>query len=239
MVAEIWRERIRLPVRKDQRTEGVEESARDQQGDGSHPKLFVDGTDQENDDPTHQQETDIRQQGGNFGKENGLERDKENRQTPDDPEQNPACRAAEDGEAKGRVRPCDEDVDGVMIENSKDAQIFSEEQKEVQETTEKKGQKQTRPIDRKADNLSGFVVNGGQSHQHRQRRNGQDSADQVTDGVEVFIAVGRGDERVEEWFLHGWDNTLLRLMVTLVARRGRNHSLGCLSASRIRRRWIS
>ena len=44
-----------------------------------------------------------------------------------------------------------------------------------------------------------------QCDQHRQRRNGQDCADEMADGVEVFVAVWGGDEWVEGWLLeiHG------------------------------------
>ena len=56
MVAKIRWEWIRLPVCKDQCADGVEESARDKQGYGSHAELTVDGTDQENNDPAHQEE---------------------------------------------------------------------------------------------------------------------------------------------------------------------------------------
>ncbi len=90
-----------------------------------------------------------------------------------------------------------------MIENTEDAQIFLEEQKEMQETTEQKGQKETRPINRKADNVGGLVIHSCQSDQYRQRRNGQDRADQVADGVKIFIAVWRRDQWVEWWFLNG------------------------------------
>ena len=78
-----------------------------------------------------------------------------------------------------------------MVENPEDAQVFPEEQEEMQETTEQKGQEQAGPIDRKADDVRGLVVHGRQSDQHRQRRNGQYRADQVADGVEILIAVGR------------------------------------------------
>ena len=96
MVAKIRREWIRFPVRKDQRADGVEESSRDQQGDGSHAELTINRPDQKNNDPAHQQKTDTRHQDGNFGKEDGFNRDKENRQTPNDAEQTPACAAAKD-----------------------------------------------------------------------------------------------------------------------------------------------
>ena len=77
-----------------------------------------------------------------------------------------------------------------MVEDAEDAQVFLEEQKEVQETTEQKGQEQTRPIDRKADDVCRLASACCQSDQHRQRRNGQDRADEMADGVEVFVAVG-------------------------------------------------
>ena len=59
MIAKIRREWIWFPVRKDQCADSVEESARDEQGDGSHAKLGINGTDQKNDDPSHQQKADI------------------------------------------------------------------------------------------------------------------------------------------------------------------------------------
>ena len=86
MVSKMRREWIRLPVRKDQRPDGVAQSARNEQGDGPHAKLGINGTDQKNDDPAHQQKTDIGHQDRNFAKENGLKRNKENSQTPDDAE---------------------------------------------------------------------------------------------------------------------------------------------------------
>ena len=85
MVAKMRRERIRLPAPEDHRADRVAESAREKQGHGFRAELFIDGTDQKNDDPAHQQETDIRQPDRDFGKENRLERDEENRQAPDDP----------------------------------------------------------------------------------------------------------------------------------------------------------
>ena len=85
MVAEIWWEGIRFAVRKDQRADGVEESTRDEQGHGSRVKLSVDGTDQENNDPTHQEERGVRHPDGDPAKENGFKRDEENCQAPDDP----------------------------------------------------------------------------------------------------------------------------------------------------------
>ena len=59
MVAKIRWEWIWFAIRKDQRADGVEESACDEQGDGSHAKLGINGTDQKNDDPTHQQIADV------------------------------------------------------------------------------------------------------------------------------------------------------------------------------------
>ena len=86
VVAKMRRIWIRFPFRKDQRADGVEQSACNEQGDGSRAKLRIDRADQKDDDPAHQQKTDIRHQDGNLAKENGLNRNKENRQTPDDPE---------------------------------------------------------------------------------------------------------------------------------------------------------
>ena len=86
VIAKIWREWIRFPVRKDQCANRVEESACDQQGDGSHAELSINGADQKNNDPAHQQKTDVGHQDRDPGEENGLNCDKENRQTPDDAE---------------------------------------------------------------------------------------------------------------------------------------------------------
>ena len=86
MIAEIRWEWIWLLIRKDQCADGVEQSARNEQGDGSHTELVVNGTDQKNNDPAHQQKTDVGYPDRNLGEENGLERNKENRQTPDDAE---------------------------------------------------------------------------------------------------------------------------------------------------------
>lgn len=60
MVAKIGRKWIRLSVGEDQRANRVEKPARDEQGNGSHAELVVDGADEEDDDPTHEQEADVR-----------------------------------------------------------------------------------------------------------------------------------------------------------------------------------
>ena len=96
MVAKIRWKWIRLPVRKDQRAESIEETARDKQGHGSRAELPVDGSYQENNDPAHQEEGGVRHPDGDLGEEDGFERDEEDRQTPDDPEQNPARSTTED-----------------------------------------------------------------------------------------------------------------------------------------------
>lgn len=59
-----------------------------------------------------------------------------------------------------------------MIEDAENAQVFFEEQKEMQETTEQKGQEETRPIDGEADDVRRFVGACRQSDQYCQRRNG-------------------------------------------------------------------
>lgn len=59
MVAKIRWEWIRLPVCEDQGADGVKEPARDEQGDSSHAELAIDRTDQKNNNPAHQQKTDI------------------------------------------------------------------------------------------------------------------------------------------------------------------------------------
>ena len=97
MIAKIRRKGIRLSVCKDQCTNRVEKSAGDEQGNGAHAELIVDRADQKNDDPAHQQKTDIRHQDRNFGEENRFDRNKENRQTPDDSKKQPAGCTVEDG----------------------------------------------------------------------------------------------------------------------------------------------
>ena len=136
VIAKIGWKRIWFSVGKDNRADRVGESARNEQGHGSRAELVVDGADEKDDDPAHEQETDIRHQYGNFCEEDGFQRNKENRQTPDDPKQHPARRSAEDGETEGGVRPCNEDVNGIMVKDAEDAQIFIKEQKEMQEATE-------------------------------------------------------------------------------------------------------
>ena len=127
MVAKIRRERIWFPIGKDQRANGVEQPACDEQRHGACAKLVVDGTDQEDDDPAHEQKTQVRHPYRDFCKENGFQRDEENCQTPNDAEQDPTGRTAEDGKTKRCVGPGNEDVDGVMVENAKDAQVFIKE----------------------------------------------------------------------------------------------------------------
>ena len=140
MVAKMRREWIRFPVRKDQRADGVEQPACDEKGNGPHAKLAVNGADQKNNDPAHQQETDIGHQDGNFGEEYGLKCNKEYCQTPNDAEQDPAGGTAKDRQTKGRIRPCNEYINGVVIENAKNTQIFIEQQKEMQEAAKQKRQ---------------------------------------------------------------------------------------------------
>lgn len=133
MVAKIWRKWIRLSVGEDQRADRVEKSARDEQGNGSHAKLGVDGADKEDDDPTHQQKTDVRHQYRYLCEEDGFESDEENRKAPDDPKKHPACGPAENGQAERGICACDQDVNGIMVEDAEDPQVFSEKQKEMQQ----------------------------------------------------------------------------------------------------------
>ena len=56
-----------------------------------------------------------------------------------------------------------------MIEDAEDAQVFVEEQKEMQETTEQKGQEETRPINGKADDVRRFRGERCEGDQYRQR----------------------------------------------------------------------
>lgn len=136
MVPKIGRERIWFSITKDQCTDRVRESACNEQGHGSHTKLVVNRPNEKNDDPAHEQEADVRHQHGNLCEENRFDGDEKHCQTPDDAEQHPSCGSAEDGEAKRGIRPCDENVDGIVVENPKDSQILIEKQKEMQETTE-------------------------------------------------------------------------------------------------------
>lgn len=82
MVAKIRREGIRFSVAKDQCADRVEESACDEQGHGSHAKLMIDGANQEDDDPAHEQETDIRHEHSDLREENGFESNEENGKAP-------------------------------------------------------------------------------------------------------------------------------------------------------------
>ena len=77
MGAEIWREWIWFPIPKNQCADSIEKSTRDEQGDRSHAKLSIDGTDQKNDDPPHKQITDVRHQDRDFCEENGFDRNEE------------------------------------------------------------------------------------------------------------------------------------------------------------------
>ena len=84
MVAKIRWEWIWRSVRKDQRADRVEESACDEQCDGSHSKLSINGTDQKDDDPAHEQKAGIRHQDRDPRKENGFECNEKYGQTPND-----------------------------------------------------------------------------------------------------------------------------------------------------------
>ena len=84
MVAKMRWKWIWLSIPKDQGADGIKKSASDEQEDGAHAKLFVNGTEQENDHPAHCQIADVRHQDRNLRKENRLECDKEDSQTPND-----------------------------------------------------------------------------------------------------------------------------------------------------------
>lgn len=127
VIAKIRWEGIWPAVPKDDRAHGKAQSASQQKGHGSRAKLVVDGADQKDNEPAHQQKADIGQQHRNLCKEDGFEGNEEDRQTPDDAEQHPARSPAKDGKAERRVRARNEDVNGVMVENAKDTQIFIEE----------------------------------------------------------------------------------------------------------------
>ncbi len=131
VVAEIWRERVGFSEGEEQWANGERQSACEQQCDGAHAKLGVDGVNEKDNDPAHEQKAEVGHPDRDLREENGFKCDEENGQTPNDPEQHPACRAAEDGEAEWRVGSCNEDVDGIVIEYAEDAQVFVEEQKEM------------------------------------------------------------------------------------------------------------
>lgn len=86
MVAEVRREWIGFAVPEDERADSVAQSACDQQGQRAYSKLGVDWTDEKNDDPTHEQKTDIGHQYRDLCKEDGFYSDEKYCQTPDDPE---------------------------------------------------------------------------------------------------------------------------------------------------------
>ena len=59
MIAKIWWEWIWFSISKDYRADGIEKSTYDEQGDGSYAKLGINGPDQKNDDPSHQQKANV------------------------------------------------------------------------------------------------------------------------------------------------------------------------------------
>ena len=85
VVAKVRWEGIGFAVGKDQGADGVAETACNEQGHRAGTQLSVDGTDQENNDPAHQEEGRVRHPDGDLCEEDGFERDEENCQTPDDP----------------------------------------------------------------------------------------------------------------------------------------------------------
>ena len=85
MAAKMGRKWIWFPNRKNECADSVEESAREEQGAGFHSKLVINGTDQKNDDPPHQQIADIWHPDRNPFKENGFDRNEKDSQTPNDP----------------------------------------------------------------------------------------------------------------------------------------------------------
>lgn len=201
VISKIWREGIGLSEREDQGAHSVEQASSHQEQDRVQPEAVVDRSDQEDDDPSHQKKADVGHQHVDLCEENGFQGDEKNGEAPDDPEQYPAGCAVENGQAEGGVRSGDEDVNGVVVENAEDAQIFVEYQKKMQKTAEQEGEKQADAIDGESHHVDGFSGNGRERDQHRQRGNGEDRADEVADGVEVFIGIWGGDERVERWFL--------------------------------------
>ena len=76
-----------------------------------------------------------------------------------------------------------------MVKDTEDAQVFSEEQKEMQKAAEQQGQEQTCAINSKANHVRRFIINRCQCDQHCERRNGQDRANQMADGIEILVAV--------------------------------------------------
>jgi len=59
MIAKIRGEWIWLAVCKNKRPHRIEKPACDEQRNGAQTKLCVNGTNQKNNDPTHEQKTDI------------------------------------------------------------------------------------------------------------------------------------------------------------------------------------
>jgi len=139
VIAEMRRERVGFAEGKDQRAHGVEGTARQQQQDRIQTEALVDRTDQEDDQPAHQQKAKVRHPDRNAREEDRFERDEKDRQTPDDSEQEPAGCTAEDRQTEGRVGPGDQDVNGIVIEDAEDSQVFMEEQEEMQQAAEQEG----------------------------------------------------------------------------------------------------
>lgn len=59
VIAEVRGVWVGLSVGKDQRTDGVKKTTCDEQKDRVHAELVIDGADQKNNDPTHEQKADV------------------------------------------------------------------------------------------------------------------------------------------------------------------------------------
>lgn len=127
VISKIRRERIGLANCKADRANGIAQSARDHEDNGIHAELSIGGLNEKDHDPAHEQKGSLRKPDRNLSEENRFERDEENRQTPNDAKEHPTCRAAENGETKRRIRACDQNVNGVMVEDAEDAVILFEQ----------------------------------------------------------------------------------------------------------------
>ena len=132
VISKIRRERIGLANCKADRANGIAQSARDHEDNGIHAELSIGGLNEKDHDPAHEQKGSLRKPDRNLGEENGFECNEENCQTPDDAEEHPTCRTAENGETKRCVCACDQNINGVVVEDTEDAVILFEQQKEMQ-----------------------------------------------------------------------------------------------------------
>lgn len=80
-----------------------------------------------------------------------------------------------------------------MVKDSKDAQIFIEQKEKMQQTAEQKRKEQACSIDRKPNDVHGFVIQCCKGDQHRQGGDRQDRTDEMADRIKIFVAVRRGN----------------------------------------------